>query len=374
MGMTWKLAASTMLASGFSWPDTVSPTRLGIGLIPFMNLDAEAVDATVRRALDLGWNVVDFSRVYGSAVEKAQHLLRPEREQLFLAGKVYARHAERAREHLEGLLRGFGTDHFDLLSLHDVSSREEFDLVMGEGGAMELLREAKQKGQALRLGMTGHWPPALLHAAESEEFDAITGPLNPCCLENLGIMQRAAAAGKMVLAIKTLGNGRIFGPEPLGAVGEAEITPADSLQFVLSQGCVTTAVVGCKSPDEVSQANEAAMNNLDVHGKAQIQEMGFELLAGLCGFCHAPCQAVCEPGVPIQYILRRWRNFERINYDIRRLGDEYDLLRINSTACTDCGRCEAVCPASLDITGRLKAAHDTLADGRRKVAFLEDNW
>ena len=80
-----------------------------------------------------------------------------------------------------------------------------------------------------------------------------------------------------------------------------------------------------------------------------------------CSMCGS-CAGVCPAGVEITSILRYrmyYRDYELKDYARGR----YSRLSntCNSTACQDCGRCEAVCSRSLPIRRMIRQANATLA-------------
>ncbi|NTV27565.1 MAG: aldo/keto reductase, partial [Methanothrix sp.] len=104
-------------------------------------------------------------------------------------------------------------------------------------------------GLARFLGVTGHHDPKiLLHAVKNWPIDAVLLPVNP--LEAVlggfldDVMGAARDRGLAVIGMKVLGASHYISQE-MG------ITPELLLRFALSRG-ITTAIVGCSSPEEVS--------------------------------------------------------------------------------------------------------------------------
>jgi predicted aldo/keto reductase-like oxidoreductase len=88
---------------------------------------------------------------------------------------------EGAWDELQQSLRRLQTDRFDLYQLHAITSMEELDGCTMQGGALEALVEARQRGLTRHIGITGHGidsPQIFLEALKRFEFDSILFPLN----------------------------------------------------------------------------------------------------------------------------------------------------------------------------------------------------
>ena len=66
-----------------------------------------------------------------------------------------------------------GVDAIDLYQLHDVSSQEAWQRVMGEGGALEGLQIAKVRGLVKFIGVSSHSLEVLELAIDCGEFDTV---------------------------------------------------------------------------------------------------------------------------------------------------------------------------------------------------------
>jgi aryl-alcohol dehydrogenase-like predicted oxidoreductase len=140
----------------------------------------------VNRALDLaqsyGVNHIDIAPSYGFAELRTGPWLESRRDQFFLGCKTLDRGRHGAWAELHRSLHLLHTDHFDLYQLHAVTSFEELDRALAPGGAIEALREAREKGLARWLGITGHGmqtPAVFIEALERFDFDTVMFPIHP---------------------------------------------------------------------------------------------------------------------------------------------------------------------------------------------------
>jgi aryl-alcohol dehydrogenase-like predicted oxidoreductase len=182
---------------------------------------------------------------YGSFWRKHSEL----RSSIFQTSKSASRDEVGAKTDLFQTLEIMGLDHLDLWQIHDVRSRDDITSIEGPGGALQAFIEAKDTGLARFLGVTGHHDPQiLLHAVKNWPIDAVLLPVNPLEAVLGGFLDAVMAAAKdrglAIVGMKVLGASHYISPE-MG------ITPELLLRFALSRG-ITTAIVGCSSPKEVS--------------------------------------------------------------------------------------------------------------------------
>ena len=114
-----------------------------------------------------------------------------------------------ARRELEESLRLLRTDHVDLYQLHAVNTDEDFEQVMGPGGALELFREARERGMTRYLGFSSHSSETALRLIEAVDFDSVLFPVNwsTWFAADFGpaVVAAAEARGTALLALKSAG-------------------------------------------------------------------------------------------------------------------------------------------------------------------------
>ncbi len=84
------------------------------------------------------------------------------RQDIFLTSKSHARDRQGALAHLQETLKNLNTDHIDLWQVHDVRTDEDIEEIFGPGGAIEAFADAKEKGMARFIGVTGHENPGII--------------------------------------------------------------------------------------------------------------------------------------------------------------------------------------------------------------------
>ena len=174
---------------------------------------AEAT-AAVEDALGRGVNHFDVAPSYGDAEDKLGPAVAQHRDAMFLACKTRARSKDRAGDELQRSLERLRTDHFDLYQCHAVSDALDLERLLGPGGAIEAMDEARRAGLIRAIGITGHHCAVLRIALERYPFDTVMFPLNPMqaadprpATDYRPLLATAVARGVGVIAIKATARG-----------------------------------------------------------------------------------------------------------------------------------------------------------------------
>jgi aryl-alcohol dehydrogenase-like predicted oxidoreductase len=214
-------------------------------------------EAIINTALEQGITYFDSARTYDSGELNYGRYLAPHRKQVFLATKVSDRQYDHAKRSIETSLETLKTDHVDLLQIHHVQSLDDVDLVTAKDGCLKAVIEAKERGLARHIGVTGHRDPdAMLEMLRRFDFDTILMPLNAADLHYLpfqGRLIEMALERKMgIMAIKMLGRGTLI-------KGEHAISIQDAVDYTLSLP-VATAMVGIQHAQQIPQVVQAVRN------------------------------------------------------------------------------------------------------------------
>ena len=135
-------------------------------------------DEYVSWAVDHGINYFDVAPGYGDAQLLMGNSLKPYRDKVYLACKTAVRERAGAERDMLESLRLLHTDYFDVYQLHGIASMEELETCFAPGGAMELLRDMKEKGITRKVSFTAHCEAAAVRALELYDFDTVMFPLN----------------------------------------------------------------------------------------------------------------------------------------------------------------------------------------------------
>jgi aryl-alcohol dehydrogenase-like predicted oxidoreductase len=211
---------------------------------------AEA-DAAIGLAIEHGVNHFDVAPTYGEAELRLGPWMEKHHNEIFLGCKTTERSRTGARESLQRSLERLRVDHFDLCQFHGVNDLETLYAILGPGGALEAVLEAKEQGLVKYIGITGHRPFVQVEALNRFPFDTVLFPLNRVLAARRNdysdfsiLLDQARQKDVGMLAIKAITKRPWQGPthiyrtwyEPFDEPTEID----KSLWYVLSQG-ITTA-------------------------------------------------------------------------------------------------------------------------------------
>ncbi len=186
-------------------------SKIGFGGIIVMNATSEEASERVKLAIDSGINYFDVAPSYGNAEVMLGPALEPYRKNVFLACKTGKRKKEESRAELEQSLKNLRTDHFDLYQHHAVTTMEDVNAIMGQGGSMETFVEARKEGKVRFLGFSAHSVEAALAMMDRFSFDTILFPFNftTWYSGNFGpqVLARAREKNMGILALKAMAKG-----------------------------------------------------------------------------------------------------------------------------------------------------------------------
>ncbi len=147
--------------------------------VPLQDIPADNQDnleATVRRALDLGINHLETARGYGTSEMQLGRILPGlPRDKMIVQTKVapfadadeFVRTFDKSMDYL-------GLDHVDLLSLHGINNRQLLDWSLRKGGCVAAARKLQADGRVRHIGFSTHATPDLiLEALRSDEFSYV---------------------------------------------------------------------------------------------------------------------------------------------------------------------------------------------------------
>ncbi len=177
---------------------------------------AEA-DRTLDILLDYGVNHIDTAASYGEAEVRIGPWLEKHRDRFFLATKTNEREYETAKAQIHLSLARMRVDQIDLIQFHNLGHPDDWDTAMGENGALEAAKEARDQGLVKYIGVTGHGLKiAAFHSRSLEafDFDSILLPWNIQLKQNSQyatdfdrVVGLARARGIAVQTIKSLARG-----------------------------------------------------------------------------------------------------------------------------------------------------------------------
>jgi aryl-alcohol dehydrogenase-like predicted oxidoreductase len=258
----------------------VSVLGFGGSEVGYERASSATVKKLLNEALDAGLNVIDTAECYVTSEELIGEAVGKRRGDYYLFTKCGHERGwsypdwrpESLLRSIERSLKRLKTDYVDLVQLHSCSEVE-----LGEGGVIDALKRARERGHTRYIGYSGD-SAAAVYAVECGEFDTLQISVSVADQEALDRSLPSAAARSMgVIAKRSLANiawhngrrppddfyGRVYW-ERLQKLkypfleGDLEATVAAALRFTLSVPGVHTAIVGTAKPGRFSE-NAAAL-------------------------------------------------------------------------------------------------------------------
>ena len=269
-------------------------SRAIFGSVSLGGISQSEADPILELLWQYGINHIDTAPKYGEAELRLGPWMKKHRDKFFLATKTNERTYQDAKDQFQRSLDRLQVDHVDLLQFHNLTDVVEREIIMGPGGALEFVVEAKEKGLARFVGITGHGLDApRFHRQTLEKFD-FDSVLLPC---NYLLMQDPNYAGEFerlisycrehqiaVQTIKSIARGywgdkewnRSTWYEPLS--NEAAITKC--VHWVLGIPGVFLNTVGDvrELPKVLKAADSFEKRPADEEMKAVVEEMKMETL------------------------------------------------------------------------------------------------
>ena len=175
-------------------------TRTLFGAAALGDATQTEADRALEQLLRYGVNHIDTAASYGDAELRIGPWLRERRADFFLATKTGEREYGPAREEIRRSLERLQTDRVDLIQLHNLVDKGEWEIALGAGGALEAVIEARDEGLVRFIGVTGHGMDVAQRHRESLErfpFDSVLLPYNWAVIQD----DRYAADFEALLAL-----------------------------------------------------------------------------------------------------------------------------------------------------------------------------
>ena len=142
----------------------------------------DEADSALELLLEHGVDHIDTAASYGdSELRIAPWIARYGRDRFFLATKSGKRTYADARDEIRLSLERLGTDHVDLIQLHNLVADDEWEQAFSRDGALRAAVEARDAGLVRFIGVTGHGvlcPRQHLRSLERFPFDSVLFPYN----------------------------------------------------------------------------------------------------------------------------------------------------------------------------------------------------
>ena len=152
-------------------------SEVGVGGIPIQRADAATAKTLMAAAADMGVNFLDSARAYSVSEQYLGDALVGIRDRFIIATKSGAMTKEAMARDIQISLDNFHTDYIDLYQLHNPKPAD-VESIIGPGGALDALREAKEAGKIGHIGVTLHSKELFAQFLNYDWVETIMFPYN----------------------------------------------------------------------------------------------------------------------------------------------------------------------------------------------------
>jgi len=312
---------------------------LGWGGIPIQRVNEQEAVSVVKAVIDMGVELLDTARGYTDSEYKLGLALQKIDQPVILSSKSQLR-TEKIEEDVRKSLDQMKVKRIHIYHLHAINRFEDYDQVVGPGGAYEGLQRMRDKGFISHIGISSHNLKVLERAIEENHFDVIMACysfLEPEADQRVFPMAREKEIG--ILSMKPFSGGVIEEPGP-------------ALRFVFRQPDVVP-IPGSETLEK-ARANWkvfAQGGGLTPSDQKYIDAMRREMEHQFCRRCDY-CQP-CTEKISIQHIWGVKSIIKRFGSNAIEL-DWFRSLIEKARNCSECGDCLTRCPYQLPIPELIK--------------------
>ncbi len=231
--------------------------------------------ATFQAALDLGIDFVDTAREYsGSEFLIGEEVRARGSKDFVVASKTFSHNIDGSQRDVDRSMAMLGVDKIDVYQLHDISTPEAWDEVMGEDGALEGLQIAQYRGLIGHIGISTHSLDVAQLAIESGAFETIMLEYSAYFTETAPLIDLAAERNIAVIVMRPLGgSGRTSSMRTrMGDGYDGPLTAPNLLRYVLSNPAVSVAIPGARFPSRIEE-NVAAARAFEPMDEGEMREL-----------------------------------------------------------------------------------------------------
>lgn len=278
-------------------------------------------------------------------------------------GMTTAQAKEKFIKLTEGSLKRLKTDYVDIVYIHSVHNVEELD----EEGAFAAMEQLKKDGKARASGISTHESMAevINKVVDDKLCDVVLTSINVSMADDTALLDaidRAAAAGIGIIAMKTQAGGRRL-------PNQASLTQYDNatvnhamLKWVLRNESITTAIPGYTNFEHMEE-DFAVSGGLEYteDEKRFLADNELQLGLGFCRQCRL-CAASCPGGADVPALMRAHMYLAQYGNlcEARAALDDVASGR-GLEACRSCESCTAECSNAVDIRLRIEDLRAVLA-------------
>lgn len=361
-------------------------SRLGFGCMRFKTLDGDnsKIDKVesakiLKEAIEKGLTYIDTAYPYHDQMSErfVGEFLEENnlRDKIYLASKLpcwLVKEKDDFYRIFNEQLEKLRTNYLDFYLLHSLDIKRFRQMV--ELGVFDFVDELKEKGLVKNIGFSFHDEyEAFEEIIKAYDWDFCQIQLNYLDISLQAGLKGYELAKKMgipVVIMEPVKGGRLANPPIKVREIMAEFTdlsPAQlALKFPLSLDNVMTVLSGMNSSEQVAEnmAIASADPNLsdkekEFYEKArEIYKKREQIACTACEYC-----LPCTVEINIPKVFAMWNNAFLYDEAEKSKKDYQEYLKdgVDPEACIECGKCENICPQSLEIIDGLRKANEFLS-------------
>lgn len=218
----------------------------------------ENLEATIRRAVELGINHIETARGYGtSEIQLGKVLPKFERSDLIVQTKISPKKDPKDfLKTFETSLDNLQLDRIDLLGFHGINNEETLHNTIRPGGCLEVARQLQADGKVGHLGFSTHGPTQIIvDAIATNEFDYVNIHWYYIFQDNWRAIEAATEHDMGVFIISPSDKGgHLYAPPPrLVELCEPLSPMVFNDLFCLSHSQVHTLSLGAAQPSDFDE-------------------------------------------------------------------------------------------------------------------------
>ena len=364
-------------------------SEISIGTEWLYKKKQEDVKVLVEEAITRGVNYFDIIFNFEPFLKQLSSGIKSSRDKVLLThhlgsseykGKYRkTRSIGECRRNLERFLGIMETDHTDILFIHFVHTRKDYEEVLQEGGIKDLALELKGEGKARYIGVSTHQFERAIEFAESGIADLIMTQINlpnHSSPKRKEFLEACVSTGTGMIAMKPFAGGRLlrtdrtvsFASYPTASHHTrikrmlAEVTSRRCLHYILNLPGVSAVVPGVANLGELEDClsyYSASEEEKDFSGLLKSFE---EYKSGECVYCNH-CLP-CPSGIDIGPMIRLYEMKDYVESD--QLRKEYSSFENPAASCSECGMCIERCPFDVDVITKLREINEYFRDEERE--------
>ena len=314
-------------------------TRLGWGSIPIQRVSEEEAVAVVKAVVEMGVDLLDTARGYTTSEARIGLALQSLQRPVILSSKSPVR-TNKIYDEVHISLKNLRVKKIHIYHLHNVSKMEDYEKVMGSGGAYEGLEKAQKEGLIEHIGLTSHSLDVLERVLRDDRF--------PVIMTCYSFLEPEAARRIFPLAIAKDVGILVMKPFSGGVIEKA----GPALKYVLANPNIVP-IPGSENVEKVRENWRIFLEGtiLTEEEQAYIKALQEQMRQQFCRRCDY-CQP-CSQEISIQMMMG-------LKSVVKRFGAGADAPAwiqgvVNKARnCTECGECLPRCPYQLPIPELIK--------------------